>query len=168
VSEYLRGCLHPKQPSLPTLTEFMQEAERLRDTALSLLRQDGCHEPTVIAWTRDGRCEVIGLSLKDCPLNMGDVLKGLVRLRRIYAFVAIGEAWMTRGEGVRLDVPPSQSPEREQVLMVSAVHPQGKQGWFVPFRTEGGRTILGRPVSSAGLTLAGGIPEALNGEEGLR
>ncbi len=105
----------------PTLTEFLAEAERLRETALAMLREQGHHGPTVIAWCRDGHREVIGLSLKLCPLSMGDVLKTLVRLRRVY-----------------------------------------------PFASEGGTVVIGRVLDSAalGVTLGGGIPEAL--EEGER
>jgi len=153
-------------PPVPSFTEFLQEAERLCETALAMLREQGHHGPTVIAWCRDGHREVIGLSLKDCPLSMGDVLKALVRFRRVHSFVAISEAWMTRGEAASLSVMPSKSPEREQVLCVSAIHPEAKRMWVYPFASEGGRVVVGALLSSEGMTLGGGIPEALGGEEG--
>ena len=155
-----------KGPQPPTLTKFMQEAEHLRNIALAMLQADGHHAPLVIAWRQDGCQEVIALSLHGSPVSMGTVLKGLVRLHQVHSFVAIAEAWMTRGKAASLEVAPSQSPEREQVLSISAIHPEGRRGWFVPFATEGGRVVLGTPVDSTGMTLGGGIPEALNGQEG--
>jgi hypothetical protein len=65
-------------------------------------------------------------------------------------------------------VPPSKSPEREQVLSISAIHPAGKTMWCYPFASEGGSVVLGTPISSEGLTLGGGVPNALNEEEGER
>jgi hypothetical protein len=59
---------------------------------------------------------------------------------------------------------PSQSPERQQVLVISAIHPAGKTMWVYPFATEGGRVVIGTPISSEGMTLHGGIPDALGKE----
>ena len=155
-----------KRAHPPTLTEFIQEAERLHDRALTMLRQDGHHSPIIVAWTRDGGREVIGLNLREgFPLTMGQVLAGLVRRRRIVAFIAINEAWMTRGIAASLDIMPSQHPDREQVLCVAAVHPEGKRMWCIPFAHEGGRLVLGTPLYSTGLSLGGTIPNALNSEE---
>ncbi len=148
----------------PTVTEFLHAATDLRDTALAMLRADGHHTPLVVAWTQDGRKELIGLGLPEgFPLSMGQVLAALVRDRRIHSFITIHEAWMTRHEAASLEVPPSQSPEREQVLMIAAIHPERKTMWCYPFAHEGGRTILGTPLDSTGMTLGGGIPEALEG-----
>ncbi len=147
----------------PTLAEFLHAATDLRDTALAMLQADGHHTPLVVAWTQDGRKELIGLGLPEgFPLSMGQVLTMLVRDRRLRCFVSISEAWMTRHEAASLEVPPSQSPEREQVLVIAAIHPDQKTMWCYPFAHEGGRTILGTPIDSTGMTLSGGIPEALN------
>ena len=93
------------------------------------------------------------------------MLRNLVTARRLICFVCIAEAWITRGRGASPEVPPSQSPEREQVLLISAIHPAGKRMWCVPFAAEGGRVVIGPPISSEGMTLGGGIPDAPGEEE---
>lgn len=153
-------------PPVPSFTVFLQEAERLKATALTMLQADGHHAPLVIAWCRDGHREVIGLSLREAGPSLGTVLRAVVQARQVQCFVAISEAWMTRGAAASLEVMPSASPEREQVLCVSAIYPEAKRMWVYPFASEGGRVVVGALLSSEGLTLAGGIPEALNGEEG--
>ncbi len=159
-----RGKKRPR--SIIPFDEFVEEAERLRATALAMLRADGYHAPLVVAWTQDGHKELIGLGLPEgFPLSMGQVLTALVRDRRIHCFITIHEAWMTRGQAASVTVPPSQSPEREQVLVVSAIHPERKQMWCYPFAAEGGTVVVGKPISSTGMTLGGGIPEALGKED---
>ena len=119
---------------------------------------------TPSAWRADGGREVLGFALRAGGPSLGTVLQALVKSRRLVCFVCIAEAWMTRGRGASPEVLPAQSPEREQVLLISAIHPAGKRMWCYPFAAEGGRVVLGTPISSEGLTLGGGIPDAL-GEE---
>ncbi len=150
-----------QQPLIP-FDEFLAEYERLKEQALKVLRANGHHAPILILFT-DAGMEVAGLQIpRDRPMHQ--VVKSLVRARRARAFVAIAEAWMVYGPGAAEGIRPSQHPERQQVLTVSAVHPEGVRGWFIPFANEGGRVILGTPVDSTGMELRGGIPEALGGE----
>ncbi len=152
-----------RQP--PQLTEFLREAERLRDTALEILKRDGHHTSLAFGWRGDGNIELIGFDLREGGPSLGTVLAAIVKSRRLQCFVAVSEAWMTRREAASLAVPPSQSPEREQVLCISAIHPDAKRMWVYPFAAEGGKVVIGKLLSSEGLTLGGAIPEAL-GEEG--
>ncbi len=150
------------RPPIP-FDQFLAEAERLKARALQMLRADGAHSPVLILFTDTGP-EVAGLQLQGGrPLH--EVVKAVVRTRRARAFVCIAEAWMVTGPAAASLLPPSQSPERQQVLAISAVHPEGTRGWFIPFANEGGRVVLGAPVDSTGMTVRGGIPEALAGEE---
>ncbi len=154
-----------RQP--PKLTEFLREAERLRDTALGILKRDGHHTSLAFGWRGDGSVELIGFGLREGGPSLGTVLATIVQARRLQCFVAVSEAWMTRGQAASLEVMPSQSPEREQVLCISAIHPEQKTMWCYPFASEGGKVVIGKVLSSEalGLTLDGAIPEAL-GEEG--
>ncbi len=145
-----------RPPDLPT---FLAEAERLRDRALAVLQRDVHHLPIVVGWRADGDREVIGLAVQQGGPSFGTVLAAVVKTRHLVCFVAITEAWMTRGPN--LDTRPSQSPERQQVLVISAIHPAGKTMWVYPFAAEGGRVVIGTPISSEGMTLHGGIPDAL-------
>ncbi len=156
---------HRTKKGVPTFPEFLREAEKLRDTALAMLRQDGCHAPIVVAWTQDGAREIIGLGLERCPFSLGEILAMLVKVRGLAAFVCASEAWMTRGAAASVDVMPSQSVDREECLTVAAIHPQGKRMWVYPFAREHGRITVGKLLDSSGMTLGGGIPSAL-GEEG--
>ncbi len=152
----------------PSLAEFLREAEHLRDTALEVLKREGHHTSLAFGWTPDGRVELIGFALRPDGPSLGTVLRAIVKSRRLQCFVSIAEAWMTRGPAASLDVMPSQSPEREQVFVISAIHPQQKTMWVYPFASEGGTVVIGRVLDSAalGVTLGGRIPEAL--EEGGR
>jgi hypothetical protein len=145
----------------------MAEAERLRDTALEILKRDSHHTSLAFGWRGDGSVELIGFALRPDGPSLGTVLRAIVRNRRLQCFVSIAEAWMTRGPAASLDVMPSQSPEKEQVLCVSAIHPEGKRMWVYPFASEGGQVVIGKLLDSAalGVTLGGTIPFAL-GEEG--
>ncbi len=154
------------RPALPTLSEFLKEADRLRERAVTVLAKDGVHTPIVIATKQDGHRETFSIRLEPGAPSFGEILKDLVRRREIFCFVTIAEAWMTRNEALRPDVPPSQSPGREQVLMIGAHHPDGAKMWATPFAWDGERLILGTVIDSTGLSLAGGIPEALTGTEG--
>ncbi len=143
--------------------EFLAEYEHLKERAVEMLRQDGHHASVLVLFT-DAGMEVAGLQIpRDRPMHQ--VVKALVRARRARAFVAIAEAWMVYGPGAAEGIRPSRHSERQQVLSISAVHPEGVRGWFVPFANEGGRVILGTPVDSTGMELRGGIPDALGGEE---
>ncbi len=159
---------HRTKKRVPAFPEFLREAEKLRDTALATLRQNGCHAPIVVAWTHDGVREIIGLGLERCPFSLGEILAMLVKVRGLSAFVCASEAWMTRGAVASLDVMPSQSVDREECLTIAAVHPEGKRMWVYPFAREHGRITLGKLLDSAaeGYTLSGGIPSALGDEEG--
>jgi hypothetical protein len=150
-----------RPPDLPT---FLAEAERLRDRALAVLQRDVHHLPIVVGWRADGDREVIGLAVQQGGPSFGTVLAAVVKTRHLVCFVAITEAWMTRGPNLDLAVMPSQSPERQQVLVISAIHPAGKTMWVYPFAAEGGRVVIGTPISSEGMTLGGGIPDALGKE----
>ncbi len=149
----------------PRLAQFMAEAERLRDTALEILKRDGHHTSLAFGWRGDGNIELIGFDLREGGPNLGTVLATIVQARRLQCFVAVSEAWMTRGQAASLEVMPSQSPEREQVLCISAIHPEQKTMWCYPFASEGGKVAIGKVLSSeaSGLTLGGAIPEALEG-----
>lgn len=150
--------------------EFLAEAKRLRDLALKTLVTDGVHGPILILWTGDLGMEVAGLQVSDDrPLH--EHVKAVVQARGARAFVCISEAWMVQGPDAQAslaaNIRPSRHPERREVLAISAIHPEGTAGWFVPFAREAGRIVLGTPVDSTGMTLGGGIPEALaKGEEG--
>lgn len=155
---------------LPPFEEFLAEAELLKDKAMAVLREDGHHSPILMLFTEEGK-EVAGLRVSgDRPLH--EYVKAVVHARKARAFVCISEAWAVLGpdvpETLARGIRPSRHPERRQVLVVSAIHPEGKRMWFVPFASEGGKVVLGTPVdsASAGMTLAGGIPEALDREEG--
>ncbi len=152
-------------PLIP-LDEFMREAERLKKQALQILRHDGTHAAILILFT-DTRMEVVGFQVTD-DRPMHEVVASVVRRRKARAFVCIAEAWMVYGPGAAEAIPPSRHPERRQILSVSAIHPEGKAMWCYPFASEGGKVVLGAPVDSTGMTLGGGIPEALSGEEGKR
>jgi hypothetical protein len=159
--------LGKKGPQPPSLTEFMRQAEYLRDTALALLQQDGHHAPMLFTWRRDGVREVVALELKGFPGSMGDLVQAIVKVRQVFAFVAISEAWMTRDAAASLDVMPSKSPDREEALVVSAIHPERKMMWCIPFSREHGRITFGAMIDSTakGMTIGGSIPSAL-GKEG--
>ncbi len=150
------------RPLIP-LDEFMREAERLKKQALQVLQRDGTHVPILIAFTDTGM-EVVGFRVTD-DRPMHEVVAAFVRRRKARAFVCIAEAWMVYGPGAAEAIPPSRHPERRQVLSVSAIHPEGKAMWCYPFASEGGKVVLGAPVDSTGMTLGGGIPEALGGEK---
>ncbi len=156
-----------KRARPPRLPEFLREAEHLRDTALVVLKRDGHHTSLAFGWSPDGRVELIGFALRPDGPSLGTVLRAIVKSRRLHCFVSIAEAWMTRGSAASLEVMPSQSPEKEQVLCVSAIHPEGKRMWVYPFASEGGQVVIGKLLDSAalGVTLGGTIPSAL-GEEG--
>ncbi len=155
-----------KGPCLPIpFDRFLAEAEQLKAKAIEMLRQDGHHAPLLILFT-DADREVVGLRLAgDRPMH--EVVKAVVQARQARAFVCITEAWMTRGAAASLEVPPSQHPDREQILCISAIHPEGKTMWVYPFASEGGRVVIGPILDSTRMTLGGGIPNAL-GEEGGR
>jgi len=157
-----------RSPGPPSYSEFLRHADRIRERALKVLQQDGHHANIVICFTRDGSEEVVGIGSLPAEMTMGEALRAICRARRVHSFVAVHEAWMTRGPAASLVVPPSKHPEREQVLCVSAIHPQTKRMWVYPFASEGGRVVLGKMLSSEaeGVTLGGGIPEALGGQEG--
>jgi hypothetical protein len=133
-----------------------------------MVKADGYHTPMLFTWRRDGVREVVALDLKGSPASMGDVIHRIVKVRDVACFVAVAEAWLTRGPAASMDVPPSQHQEREQVLSISAIHPDGKAFWCYPFAAEGGRVVIGAPISSEGLTLGGTIPSALGGKEDER
>jgi hypothetical protein len=154
---------HPRIP----LATFLAEAERLKDTALRLLQADGHHAPILILFTGTASA-VVGLRHRgDRPMH--EVVTAIVRAHHAEAFVCISEAWLVAGpEAARTlaaGIPPSQHPDRREVLAISAIHPEGRRGWFIPFRTQAGRAVLGTPVDSTGMTLGGGIPEALDTDE---
>ncbi len=149
----------------PTVAEFLREAEALRDRALAVLKRDGHHVNICIGWCPDGHTELIGFDVPEGGPSMGTVLAAIVKTRRLRCFIAVSEAWMTRGPAADLTVMPSESPDREEALVVSAVHPEVKRMWAVPFAREHGQITLGKTLDSAaeGMTLGGGIPEALEG-----
>ena len=148
----------------PRLAEFLAEAERLRDKALAVLKRDGHHESLLVGWRPDGTPELIRFDLRTDGPSLGTVLAATVRRRGLRCFVSIAEAWMTRGPAVSLVVPPSASPEREQVLVIGAIHPERKQLWCYPFAAEGGTVVIGKALSTEGTTLGGDISNALGTE----
>ncbi len=154
-----------KRARPPHLAQFMAEAEQLRDTALEILQRDGHHMSLAFGWRGDGGVELIGFDLREGGPSLGTVLAAIVKNRRLQCFVAVSEAWMTRRETASLDVMPSKHPDREQVLCVSAIHPEQKTMWVYPFAAEGGKVVIGKLLSSEGLQLGGAIPEALGGGE---
>jgi hypothetical protein len=126
-----------------------------------MLRQDGHHTPICILFTDAGK-EVVGLQVPgDRPMH--EIVRAVVQARKARAFVCITEAWMTRGAAASLEVRPSQHPEREQILCISAIHPEGRRLWCYPFASEHGTVVVGPPLDTTGMTLGGGIPEALEG-----
>jgi len=153
-------------------TNFLAEAERLFQTAQETLQRDGHHCPILILFVDEGM-EVAGLRVSgDRPMH--EYVKAVVQARKARAFVCISEAWMVHGPeaetSLREAVRPSKHPERREVLAVSAVHPEGRRMWAVPFSREGGRVTFGAVLDSSalGLVLGGGIPEALDKKEDER
>ena len=88
-----------------------------------------------------------------------------VRRFRLRCFVSIAEAWMTRSPAASLDASPSASSEREQVLVIGAIHPERKQLWCYPFANEGGKVVIGKKLGTEGTTLEGDIANALGTED---
>jgi len=155
--------------SLIPFDEFLIEAERLFRMAQETLQRDGHHCPILILFVDEGM-EVAGLRVSgDRPMH--EYVKAVVQARKARGFVCISEAWMVHGPeaetSLREAVRPSKHPERREVLAVSAVHPEGRRMWAVPFSREGGRVTFGAVLDSSalGLVLGGGIPEALGGKE---
>jgi hypothetical protein len=155
--------------TLPPFDQFIREAAKLRDKAMELLRQDGHHAPVLILYT-DGGMEVGGIhATGDRPMH--EHVRAIVQSRKAKAFVAISESWMVGAPhaeaSLREHIPPSKHPERREALTVSAVHPAGRQMWVMPFSREHGTITFGKMLDSAalGMTLGGGIPQALGGEE---
>jgi len=171
-----QGKKRPQQskqrPGPPSLAEFMLEAEHLREIAKAMLVADSHHANVLFTWRRDGVREVVLLDLKGFSGSVGDLVRAVVKVRDVVCFIAISEAWVLVGpdaeEALAQSVRPSQHADRREVLAVSACHPEGKRMWYVPFSREGGRIVLGREVdsASAGLTVAGAIPSALDKEGG--
>jgi hypothetical protein len=153
------------RPPIP-FAAFLAEAERLKAKAVEVLRADGSHAPVLILFTEAGM-QVAGLRLEgDRPMH--EIVKAVVKARKAQAFVCISEAWAVIGRGAAEGIPPSQHPERRQVLAVSAVHPEGTRLWCLPFASEGGMVVVSPALDTSGMTLGGGIPEALSGEESER
>jgi len=83
----------------------------------------------------------------------------VTRARREIKSHGPGEAWKTRGPTANLDVMTSQSPDKEPVLSICAVHPEAKRMWRFPFASEGNKVVIGKPFTGEGLTPSGTISQ---------
>jgi hypothetical protein len=160
-----------KKGALIPFDEFLVEAERLFRMAKETLERDHHHCPILILFTQDLGMEIVGFDVSGGrPFH--EYVKGIVQARKARAFVCISEAWMLLGSDAQAalaaNVRPSCHPEKRQVLSIAAVHRRGSRMWVVPYAVEGGKVVFGTLLDSAaaGMSVGGGIPEALSrGEE---
>ena len=152
---------------LPTLAEFLVEAEVLVAQARAMLERDKAHGPILFCFGPTGLTHIVAIK-GESSRPMHQIVRAAVRKTKAQAFIFVDESWMvagTPGDPGLLRVPPSRHPERRECLTVFAVHPEGRTAWTIPFAREGGTITFGQVKQMSGANVGGGLAEAL-GEEG--
>jgi hypothetical protein len=122
-------------------------AEKVKEKAKQTLIQDGTHAPIMFCMTPK-KMLVIPLQF-ETEKEKYDTLtrvKHLMGSMNVWAYILIIKAWMVSGPGIDLSTRPSQSPDRVNILMISAVTHQRKKTWSIPVENMHGIISFGKEI----------------------
>ena len=121
-------------------------AERIKEKAKQTLIKDGTHVPMIFCLTPDKVC-LIPLQMENDIEKMIIMakVKQIMEKHNVWAYIVIMKAWMVTGKGKKIDpsIRPSQSPDRVNILMVSAITHKRKKMWSIPVENKHGRIEFG-------------------------
>ena len=122
-------------------------AEKVKEKAKRTLIQDGTHAPIMFCMTSK-RTLIIPLQF-ETEKGKYDTLtriKHLMNSMNVWAYIIVIKAWMLSGKNVDLSVMPSQSPDRVNILMISAVTHQRKKTLSIPVENIHGIISFGKEI----------------------
>jgi len=122
-------------------------AEKVKEKAKRTLIQDGNHAPIMFCMTQK-RMLIIPLQFEteEEKYNTLSRIKHLMTSMNVWAYIIVIKAWMVTGINVDISVRPSQSPDRVNILMVSAVTHQRKKTWSIPVENIHGIISFGKEI----------------------
>lgn len=154
---------------------FTQLAERIAENArLRFLETGGVPLTLFIVTPRDR------LKLVELPGHIvrpvHEVIRDAVERHRGTSVVVVGEAWLAEykalPEGEMAESleaflahhpSPQAHPDRKDVLMVEAIHPEGSRTWLMRISRESGKAACGRPepFEKGGTVFGRGLSDVL-------
>lgn len=144
---------------------FIQLAERIVENARARFLETGSVPFTLFIVTSKDRMKIVELPDEILP-SIHEASRDAVRRYKGTAVVFVGEAWLAEykapsEEGTEQSLEeflahhpsPGAHPDRVEVLMAEAIHPERANSWLMRISREGGRTACGRaePFEEGGI-----------------
>ena len=127
--------------------DVFEFAVKIKEKANQTLIKDGNHAPIMFCMTQK-KMLVIPLQFEseEEKYNTLSRIKHLMDSMNVWAYIIIIKAWMISGKGIDLSTRPSQSPDRVNILMISAVTHQRKKMWSIPVENIHGIISFGEEI----------------------
>ena len=122
-------------------------AEKVKEKAKRTLIQDGNHAPIMFCMTQKKMLVIpLQFETEEEKYNTLSRIKHIMDSMNVWAYIIIIKAWMISGKGIDLSTRPSQSPDRVNILMISAVTHQRKKMWSIPVENIHGIISFGEEI----------------------
>lgn len=150
------------------MSELFEDVQKHVEYLVSELEGDADYLPTMLARDHQGRVLVVGISLPDDARGKDMAAASMAAVCILYrateaAFTSVAWRVTPDANGKMPDLPPEQCPDREEVVMVSAVRASGdRSALFAPLIRENNKAGVGLwEGGPPGATLGGRFIDAM-------
>lgn len=155
--------------------KFTQLAERIIENARSRFLETGGVPFTLFIVTPKDRIKIVEFPNEILP-SIQEATRDAVRRYKGTAVVFVGEGWLAEYKAPSEEATeqsledflahhpsPRAHPDRVEVLMAQAIHPEGSMSWLMRISREGGRTACGRaePFEEGGIVFGKDLSDVL-------